>query len=176
MLIVGGNYTAKYLPLHLCSINIILIAIHSIKSSKFLDNFIYTAAIPAAIAALLFPTWTALPFANFMHIHSFTVHILLVIYPFMLTVAGEIKPDIKILPKLVLFLIGLAVPIYVVNMICNTNFMFLMYAEPGTPLVWFGENWGNHLLGYPVLISAVFAVMYAPFIVMSFRKKKCARA
>lgn len=42
-----GNYTPKYLPLHLCSINIILIAIHAIKPSKTLSSFLYTVGIPA---------------------------------------------------------------------------------------------------------------------------------
>ena len=87
-----GNYTPRYLPLHLCSINIILIAVHAVKPSRLLDNFLYVVCIPAAVAALLFPTWTSLPVANFMHIHSFTVHILLAVYPIMLTAGGDIQP------------------------------------------------------------------------------------
>ena len=33
-----GAYTAKYLPLHLCSINIIIIAVHVFKPTQTMDN------------------------------------------------------------------------------------------------------------------------------------------
>ena len=63
---IGGNFNWDYLPLHLCSINICLIALYAWKPSRLLDNFLYFICIPAATAALLFPTWTSLPAANFM--------------------------------------------------------------------------------------------------------------
>lgn len=167
-----GNYDVSYLPLHLCSINIILIAVHVIKPSKTLDNFLYSICIPAAIAALLFPTWTKLPLLNFMHIHSFTVHILLAAYPIMLTAGGDIRPTAKELPKSLLLLMGLALPVYVVNLLCDTNFMFLMEAGKGNPLYWFEKAWGSHFLGFPVIMAGVFLVMYFPHIVRYFKKKK----
>ena len=162
MLLIGGNFMLKYLPLHLCSINIFLIAIHAWKPTRLLGNFLYLVCIPGAIAALLFCTWATLPPLNFMYIHSFTIHILLVLYPVMLTAGGDIRPQAREFWKCILLLMAMAVPIYGVNLLCDTNFMFLMYPEPGNPLLWFEEHWGNHLYGYPILIAAVMAVMYAP--------------
>ena len=97
-LIAHGNWTVNYLPLHLCSINIFIIAYHVFKPNKTIDNFLYAICIPGALAAILAPTWTKLPLFNFMHIHSFTVHIELAAYPIILAVGGDIKPDIKLLP------------------------------------------------------------------------------
>ena len=170
-LTIGGNYTFDYLPLHLCSINIILIGIHAWKPSKVLDNFLYLVCIPGAMAALLFPSWSSLPLANFMHLHSFTVHTLLALYPIMLTAAGDIKPEIKMFPKCLAFLFAMAIPIYIFNLIFDTNFMFLMFVEEGNPLLVFEQMWGNHLLGYPVLLTAVIAVMCVPVLLMKKRKK-----
>lgn len=164
LLFIGGNYNANYLPLHLCSINIILIAIHAFKPGRVLDNFLYGVCIPGALAALLFPSWTSLPFANFMHIHSFTVHILLAAYPIMLTAGGDIKPDVKQIPRCLALLAGLAGVALVFNLIFGTNFMFLMDAEPGNPLYWFAQRFGSHLWGFAVLVPAVLAVMYAPVV------------
>ena len=45
-LLAGGNYRASYLPLHLCSINIFLIALHALHQSRLLDNFLYAICIP----------------------------------------------------------------------------------------------------------------------------------
>lgn len=87
-LLYGGNFSLDYLPLHLCSINIFLIVLHAWRRPKLLDTFLYFVCLPAACAALLFPTWAPLP-----------------------------------------------------------------------PLKLF-ERFGSHLLGYPVLLAVVFAVMY----------------
>jgi len=131
-------------------------------------------SIPAATAALLFPTWTALPLGNFMHWHSFTVHILLAGYPILLTAAGDIRPQAKYIPRCLLLLLAMAIPIYGVNLALDTNFMFLMFAAEGNPLLIFENLWGNHLLGYPVLISAVLVVMHLPPWLLSKRKQHAA--
>ena len=76
-LLYGGNFSLDYLPLHLCSINIFLIALHAWRRPKLLDTFLYFVCLPAACAALLFPTWASLPPLNIMVIDSFTDHFLL---------------------------------------------------------------------------------------------------
>ena len=165
MLTLGGRYTLGYLPLHLCSINIFIIAIYTFKPSKTIGAFLYTVCIPGALAALIFPSWTSLPFGNFMHLHSFTVHILLALYPIVLCIGGDIKVNVRYIPKCLLMLVGMAVPIYIVNLLLDTNFMFLMQADEGNPLEIFEQLWGNHLLGYPVIIAGVLIVMYLPVII-----------
>jgi len=169
-LFIGGNYAPTYLPLHLCSINIIFIAIHAWRPSKLLDNFLYTVCIPGAIAALLFPTWVKLPITSFMHWHSFTVHILLVAYPVALLVGGDIRPSARYIPRCLLFLLALAVPIYGLNLLFDTNFMFLMRADDGNPLQLFESLLGSHLWGFPILIAAVLLVMYVPLYLWRRRK------
>lgn len=164
MLLAGKRYLALYLPLHLCSINIFLITIHAWKPNRTLGGYLYTVGIPGAMAAMLFPTWVSLPLGNFMHLHSFTVHILLVLYPVVLGVSGELQPRVKEVPKYMLLLVAMAIPIWGINVWLDTNFMFLMYAEPGNPLYLFYELWGNHLYGFPILIAAVLLVMYGPLV------------
>ena len=168
MLTVGGRYELNYLPLHLCSINIFVITFHAWKPSRIVSGFLYTVCIPGAIAALLFPTWTSLPVLNFMHLHSFTVHILLAMYPLVLGLCGELKPQAREIPKYLAVLAGLALVALGANLLMDTNFMFLMYAEEGNPLYIFEQLWGSHLLGFPVLITAVLIVMYVP---MEFYRK-----
>lgn len=173
MLLATGLWTKNYFPLQLCTINIFIIAWHTIKPSKLIDNFLYTICVPAAIMALAFPSWTKLPMANFMHIHSFTIHILLALYPIMLTVGGDIKPRAKYILKCLIMLICMAIPVYIFNEFMGTNYMFLAKADKGNPLYWFEQNWGNHLLGFPVLAAAIFLVMYGPLeLILKLKKKK----
>lgn len=171
-MLICGTFHIKYLPFQLCSINIFIIAYHAWKPGKLLDNFLYIVCIPGALAALLFPTWTGLPALNYMCIHSFTVHILLVLYPVVLVAGGEIKPDIRKLPTVLLLLGGFALIALVMNLVFDVNFMFLMRAGKGNPLYWFEQAWGSHLLGFPVIIGALILLMYVPVEIYHKLKKK----
>ena len=100
-----------------------------------------------------------LPPLNFMVIHSFTVHFLLALYPLALPLRGDMDPQPRAFPRCFALLAAMAVPIWFFNRAFGTNFMFLMRAGEGNPLKLF-ERFGSHLLGYPVLLAVVFAVMY----------------
>lgn len=171
-LFAGGNYQFSYLPLHLCSINIFVIAYHSHKPNRLLDSILYTVCIPGAMAALLFPSWTSLPLANFMHIHSFTVHILLALYPIVLTCAGDIRPKVNDIPKCVCILLAAAVPIYLINLVLGTNFMFLMEADANNPLYIFKQLFGSHIWGFPIIITGILIVMFTPWYLYDRNLKK----
>lgn len=171
-LLIGGRFTVNYLPFHLCSVNIFLIGIHAWKKSEVLSNFLYTVCIPGTLAALLFPSWTELPLGNFMHIHSFTVHILLALYPIVLAVNGVLKPRAKGIPRCLLLLLAMAGFAYAINLLFDSNFMFLMSAAKGNPLYLFEQLWGSHLLGFPILIAAALIVMYVPLELYRKYKKK----
>ena len=166
-----GEFDAGYLPFHLCGINILLIGFDLIKQTKTVRNFLYYIGVPGAMLALLFPNWTALPCVNFFHIHSFIVHLLLVMYPLILVASGEVKPNIRTMPKCVLLLIGLAIPAYILNLIFDTNFMFLMSPETGNPLGLFEQYLGSHLWGFPILLPIVMFIMYLPLFIASKIKK-----
>lgn len=172
MLTIGGRYNLTYLPLHLCSINIFIIAFHAWKPKRIIGVFLYTVCIPGAIAALLFPSWASLPLGNFMHWHSFTVHLLLAMYPIVLAINGEIEIRLKNIPGCLLLLVAMAIPIYFINLLLDTNFMFLMYVEEGNPLLLFEQLWGNHLYGYPVIIAAVLFIMYVPVVLVNTIKER----
>ncbi len=171
-LLIGNRYEHGYLPLHLCSINVFLVAFHIFKQPKVINNFLYTICIPAGIIALLTPSWTALPPANFMHIHSFSIHILLALYPLMLTVGGDIKPELKMAPKCLLLLLGMAVIVLGINFLCDTNFMFLMRTDDISFLVLFENIFGAHQWAFPILLPIVMGVMYLPIIIINKVKAK----
>ena len=171
-LLIGGNYLAKYLPVHLCSINIFVVAFHAWKPLKAVGNYLYLVCIPAALIPLFTPTWAMLPNVNLMAWHSFTVHAFLVAYPLMLTVGGDIRPRLKTVPASLGVLTLLAGVALVVNLALDTNFMFLMYPEPGTPFVLFEELMGSYLFCFVVLVPIVVAVMMLPILLLDRRAKR----
>lgn len=171
-LIIGNRYEHGYLPLHLCSINVFLVAFHIFRQPKVINNFLYTICIPAGIIALLTPSWTALPADNFMHIHSFTIHILLALYPLMLTIGGDIKPELKMAPKCILLLICMSIVVFGVNLLCDTNFMFLMRTDDISFLVLFEDIFGAHQWAFPILLPIIMLIMYLPVVIKNKFKGK----
>ncbi len=170
--IIKGEFEIGYLPFHLCGINILLIAFDLFKPTKVVRNFLYYFCIPGALLALLFPNWTALPFFNFFNIHSFLIHITLVMYPIMLTFNGDIPLDIKYMPRCIGLLVAMAIPIYFLNFVWNTNFMFLKESDVGNPLELFETLLGNHLWGFLILLPLVMFIMYIPILIVKMVKSK----
>lgn len=170
--IILGEFSYGYLPFHLCGINILLIAFDMIKPTKIVRNFLYYFAIAGAALALIFPNWTQLPFWNFSSIHSFSIHALLIMYPVLLVTSGELTLDVKTMPKCILLLILMAIPIYFMNMAWGTNFMFLMEPDKGNPLELFEKILGSHLWGFPILLPVVMFLMYIPIAITKKREVK----
>ncbi len=172
VLILLGEFGWGYLPFHLCGINILLIAFDVLRQTKVVRSFLYYFAIPGAALALLFPNWTETPVWNFFHIHSFTIHILLVLYPLLLVTTNQASTDLKSALRGVLLLVAMAIPVYGLNLLWDTNFMFLMHPDSGNPLEFFEKLLGSHLWGFPILLPVVIFIMYIPTFLFG-RGKPC---
>lgn len=171
VLVCLGEFSWGYLPFHLCGINILLIAFDTVKQTKTVRSFLYYFAIPGAALALLFPNWTKMPVWNFFHIHSFTIHILLVLYPLLLVTTNQAATDLKSAFRGVALLVAMAIPVYGLNLLWGTNFMFLMKPDSGNPLALFEKLLGSHLWGFPILLPVVILVMYLPILIFKKRKE-----
>lgn len=167
-----GQHEWQYLPLHLCSINIFVILSYVIKPSKMKAELLYALCLPGAFLALVSPSWMKAPLLNFMHLHSYTVHVLLVLFPILL-LAGGFKPDFKRLPKCLLFLVIACVFIYPLNKLLDTNFMFLNGTSNVSILKLIESFLGNpgYLAALPVLLIIFWVLMYTPWIIA----ERCAK-
>ena len=170
VLLFLGEFSWGHLPFHLCGINVLLIAFDVIKQTKVVRSFLYYFAIPGALLALLFPNWTEMPVWNFFHIHSFTIHILLVLYPLLLITAGQVSTDLPSALRGTGLLVAMAIPVYFLNLLWDTNFMFLMEPDSGNPLEMFEKLLGSHLWGFPILLPVVILAMYLPARILRHRE------
>ena len=93
-----GQFVWAFLPFHLCSINLFICVWYALRPNDLAAEVLYALCLPGAAAALLFPSWQAVPLWNVMHLHSSTVHTMLVLFPVLL-LAGGFRPDVRRLPK-----------------------------------------------------------------------------
>jgi uncharacterized membrane protein YwaF len=130
--------------------------------------------MPSAIAALLFADWLQYPIFNIQSIQSFSIHILLMSYPIMRISGGDLRPQAKVLPKCLLLIIVIAIPLYSLNKLLNTNFFFLNWPSPGSPLELFADLWGNpgYIAGIFIIIAALWLILYLPIELLRLRAAK----
>ena len=168
-LIAQGSFNVYFLPLHLCGLAVFFTFAHALRPGETLGNFVYSTCAPGALFALLFPDWTVYPAFCYHSLVAFTVHGLLTIYPLMLLCGGDLRPRARYLPRCFAILAILAAPIYVFDRVFRTNYMFLLWPSPGSPLEWFAAFLGNpgYLLGYLPLLVLIWGLLYLPF-----RKKR----
>lgn len=168
-----GDFGIGHLPFHLCGINVLLVTFCIFKRTKTVEIFLYYIGIPGALLALLTPDWTTLPCNNFFHIHSFIIHMFLVLYPFVLVASGDLRPDLKSMPKCILLLIAFAIPALILNIIFDQNFMFLMNTAGIGFLDMFEKAFGAHQWAFPILLPIVMLIMSLPiFIINKIKKPK----
>ena len=165
LLMISGHYTIGRLPLHLCGMAVYIGFFHALRGGRLTGQFLYAFCMPGAAAALLFPDWSYYPSLHFMTLCSFALHILLFCYTLMQTAGGDIRPDVKSLPQCLGIMLAIAIPVYVFDLLTNTNYLFLNWPSPGSPLAWFSVlGRPGYLLGYLPLIAAVWLLLYLPFI------------
>ena len=169
--IVTGQWDWAFLPLHICSISIFAVVLHAVTESDKVAEFLYAVTLPTAIMALAFPNWTAvLPCCNYESIHSFSVHILLVIYPSMLLFGGFQPSFARLRYSIVPFGMLAAVAV-IANERLGTNFFFLNGGESGNPLGFIERYVGGwYVLAFPVIAAACWLPMY--LLPRHFRRKR----
>lgn len=158
VLMITGHYDRFYLPLHLCGMALWIGALYCFTRWRFVGVVYVLLCVPGALSALIFPDWTAYPLWNYMHVHDFISHGLIVAWGICLMASGEIIPEWREIWMPIGFGMAGIVIIYPINTVLETNYWFLSYPSPGSPLVMINEYLGSRW--YPVgYIGFVFAVV-----------------
>ncbi len=149
-----------FLPLHVCSLSIFIICLHAITGSDKVAEVLYAVSLPTALMALIFPNWMMLPLWNYESIHSFTVHMLIVIYPSMLLFGGFIPVFSRLKAAIIPFAVAIAVAV-TANHYLGTNFFFLNGGDSGNPLSFLERYVGMwYILAFPVIAALLWLGMY----------------
>lgn len=167
LFIAAGGFQLDNLPLHLCGISIFICAAAAFTENKLARQLLYAVVFPGAASALLFPNWLQYPVLNFSSINSFTIHSYLILFTVLSILGNRFRPDFRALPKCFAFLGAIAVPIFFLNKVWNTNFLFINTPSEGSPLVFLEHLLGNpgYLLGLAVMFWLVWGILYLPWII-----------
>ena len=155
-----GQWIWEFLPLHLCSISVFIAFFHAVSGSVYLAEYLYAVSLPTALMALVFPDWMNLPLINIMCFHSFSIHVLIMLYPSMLLFGG-FRPSARRLMRLIPFIFIYGVAIYFVNNALGSNFFFMNGAAEGNPLSILERYIGGwYRVAFPIIAAIVWLPMY----------------
>ena len=176
LLAVGHYELSRHLPLHLCGVMILVEALAVFTDKRFFKEFAYAAGMPGALMALVTPEPSGYPFFNIQYLESIAIHALLVLVPLMLVAGEGFRPSLRMLPLNLAALLGLTAVCFPLNLVLNSNYMFVHYAPQDTPIAVF-DAW----VGWPgyiaLLLGTVFAfwlLLYMPWEMIRRRKLKFA--
>lgn len=177
----GGILPKTDLPFHLCSIQLLFLAIvrfvPSQKIKELLLSFMIPSCLLGGIAALLIATTSSLNSAWILSVQYFGYHTAIVIFSLVLLTAKTIKLTYKHYLNCLKFLVGLMLFAIYINSVLydgnpNINFMYVA-SPPQAGLPWLNEEqgWLVYIIRYAVLVVGCVTACYIGPICRGLKEK-----
>ena len=178
----GGILPKSDLPFHLCSIQIIFIAIVNYskneKLKKFLQSFMLPSCLFGGIAALLVATSSSLNGGLAITVQYFLYHVAIILYAIKLFISEEFKLELSCYFNCLKFLVILMFFSIYINSILydygvsNINFMYVA-SPPAENLPYLNEKdgWFAYILRYALLIIVAVTGCYIKPIVNAVKNR-----
>ena len=177
----GGLLPKTDLPFHLCSIQIIFIAIIVISNNEKLKRFILSFMVPSClfggVAAILIATNSSLNGLFVITGQYFLYHVAITVFAIYVLTSKEIKLDIKDYFNCLKFLlIMMFFAIYVNSAVSSdlitTNFMYVVDPpQSGLPFLNENHGWLVYIAHYATTIILCVSLCYIKPIVNALKEK-----
>jgi hypothetical integral membrane protein (TIGR02206 family) len=147
------------LPLHICGVSIIAVALLLIFRTQILFEFSYFAGLSGAVQAVLTPDVSvACPHPLF--ITYFSSHYLIFVGVLYALIVFRMRLDLRSL-RSALFVTNLyAAIIFVVNYLFGTNYLFLRHKPHAETLMDFMGPWPIYIVGLELATLMSFILLY----------------
>lgn len=150
-------FNPSCLPLHICNLCEVLVLVYALSGNELLGSVLYGVGTVGSLAALLFPGWSYAPTFSLPSVCGFGEHSLVLMFIIMKLRDKSIRPDFRQLWQPLVFTGIYVAAIQPFNSGYGTNFAFVNWAPPGTPLALWDEMYGNP--GYIVVYALAFIAL-----------------
>jgi hypothetical integral membrane protein (TIGR02206 family) len=160
------------LPLHLCSISLLLSIAMLLTRSYRLFEFLYLAGMGGALQALITPDLGHYSFPHFRWWEFFVAHGVIVIACLFMVFVERYRPTLASIGRTWLWLNVLAVFIYGINLLTEGNYMFLARKPPGPSLLDLLGPWPWYILSLQAVAVLSSLLLYLPFALIKPKNAK----
>lgn len=168
------------LPLFLCSIQLITIPLAAFTKGRFKETALDFVFIFGLLGAVLGTygagqNYSEYPVLSFPNVVSGITHSISGFASLYIAISGMISMKKENMPFSYLILIGFCITAYVVNLLIDYNYMFLMRGD-GTPYDFFFNLVNGSPVFYPMIVVGLFLLyigsFYAIFQLIQKKKKE----
>ena len=177
----GGILPKTDLPFHLCSIQILFIAVinfsQSEKLKRFFLSFMFPSCLIGGFAALCIPTHSSLNGAWIITAQYFLYHIALIVLALNICTNKEHKMNISDYFNCLKFLLVLVFFAFYINSlvydgVSNINFMYVASPpQSGLPFLTEKYGWVVYISHYAFLVIFCVSACYASPIITAIKEK-----
>ncbi|MBU9713393.1 TIGR02206 family membrane protein [Bacillus tamaricis] len=150
------------LPLHLCTISLILSCYMLWKKSYPVFEIIYFFGIGGALQALLTPD-LFYTFPHFRFFHFFLAHIAIILAILYMIFVLHFRITFQSAAKSFLILNGVALLVFWINQAIGSNYMFLARKPAGPSILDFLGPYPWYILSLEAIVIGMFILLYLPF-------------
>lgn len=159
----SGYWSVKYaLPLQICDISVILSIIMLLKGNQFIYEITYFWGISGGLHALLTPGIAPYNYPHYIFFSFFILHGVVVTSVLYMTIVEGCRPAFSSVWKTLLITNGYAVVVFAVNLLIDSNYMFLMEKPPSPAITDFLGPWPWYILLLEFVAAASFVICYIP--------------
>ena len=177
----GGVLPKTDLPFHLCSIQLIFMAVLVFSSNQKLKNLLLSFMIPSClfggVAALLIATTSSLNGGWILSVQYFGYHAAISIFAISLLLGKEFPLTVKSYVNCLKFLVVLMLFAVYVNSVLydgasNINFMYVVSPpQAGLPFLNEEKGWLVYILRYGLVVVLCVTLCYIKPIAAAIKKK-----
>ena len=177
----GGVLPKTDLPFHLCSMQIIFMAVlvygKSEKVKELLMSFMIPSCLLGGLAALLIPTTSSLNGGLILSVQYFGYHVAIIVFALILLLSGHLQLTIRhyvncLKFTAILMLVAIYINSILYDGVSNINFMYVA-SPPQSGLPFLNENhgWLVYIAHYAFLVFFCITLCYIKPIVQALRPK-----
>lgn len=165
--LIGHYYPAEMLPLHLCSLSVIIDIIAIFTKKTLLKEFGYACGLPGGLVTFLIPGMGPYPLWHFYYLLFVFSHMALIMLPVLWVWGDGFRPEFKRLRICIVILLVMAGVDVIINKLIDSNFMFLNYIPEDTILTAVANKLGSpfYQLAMGGIFIVVWALLYVPWLI-----------
>ncbi len=170
----NGNWDIRFmLPLHLCSLLVIISIILLLNKNHLLYEYVYFLGLAGTTQALLTPDLHRFPFPHLVFFLFFIAHGGIVITAIYMTAVESYRPTWASFKRVFISINLYLVCLFLINWLIGSNYMYIMHKPYGESLLDYLGPWPWYILSGEVIAFISFFLLYIPFVVYDRHQTAC---
>lgn len=161
------GFVQNHMPLHACGVSVLVTAVTLLTRNQRTYEIAYFWGLVAATNAVITPSAHELSFPGYRFFQYFAAHSGIVVGVLFATLGLGMRPTLGGLFRAFGWLNAYAVLIAVVNLLLDTNYMYLSAPPTATVTPFFFAPWPWYIGVIEVIALAMFLAILSPFLLAS---------